>query len=405
MPRSSNAIRSWLPAIGTAVPLIILPIAILSLPLAASQQMGLSPEQLTSWILALYALPNMLGLFLTWRYQQPLLLTGNVFVIIFIVSLQDSIGLPEIIGASIVAGVGVLMLTALGLVGRVAALIPEPIVLGLLAGAVLPFVVDVFTILDDEPIVIGGTVVAYLLGHRIASSGLPPILPALVAGFSLAVVTGKVGDIPDAIPWPVPVATMPGFSIGSIITVAPVMIILLTLQSNVPSMVFLRSQDYRPPEQEINYMSGVATAIGSLLGPTGVSLSLPATSLVAGPDAGDRNLRHRGVYLASGTVLLLSLFAGIAAELPAMLPVSLLLALAGLAVVGVLTHALRQITRGPLTLGPLFAFAISLSEISLLGLGPFFWSIVVGTGVSLWLEQDALSQLRSSVSRDRVQER
>lgn len=73
----------------------------------------------------------------------------------------------------------------------------------------------------------------------------------------------------------------------------------------------------------------------------------------------------------------------------------MLLALAGLAVVDLLADALRQITRGPLVLGPLFAFAISLSEISILGLGPFFWALVIGTGVSQLLERDELRMLRS----------
>ena len=53
-------------------------------------------------------------------------------------------------------------------------------------------------------------------------------------------------------------------------------------------------------------------------------------------------------------------------------------------------------SRGPLRLGPLFAVAVASSELSLLGLGPLFWALVVGTGVSLLLEADALRQLREA---------
>ena len=126
-----------------------------------------------------------------------------------------------------------------------------------------------------------------------------------------------------------------------------------------------------------------------------VSLSLPATALVAGAEAGEHQLRHRAVYLASGPVLLIALLAGIAADVPAIIPLPLLLTLAGLAVVDLLASALQQITRGPLLLGPLFAFAIALSEISLLGFGPFFWALVIGMGISLLLERDGLQMLRS----------
>jgi benzoate membrane transport protein len=67
-----------------------------------------------------------------------------------------------------------------------------------------------------------------------------------------------------------------------------------------------------------------------------------------------------------------------------------------LALVGVLATALQGITRGPLLLGPMFAFAIALSKISVLGLGPFFWSLVLGTGVTLLLERDEWNQLRAT---------
>lgn len=158
MTLSSDTLRRWLPALGTAVPLIILPIAVLSLPLAAAEEMGLSPAETASWIVALYGLPGLLSLVLTIRYRQPLLLTGNFFVLIFIVSLGSRLSYPELVGASIVAGVCVMLLSALNLTGRVAAWIPAPIVLGLLASAVMSFVSGIFASLGEAPVLIGGTV-------------------------------------------------------------------------------------------------------------------------------------------------------------------------------------------------------------------------------------------------------
>src|SRR5215210_3016667 len=153
----SDTLRRWLPALGTAIPLVILPIAMLSIPLAAAQEMRLSEAETTSWILAVYGLPGLLGLVLAIRYRQPLLLTGNVFVLIFIASLGRQLSYPELVGASIVAGASVLLINALGLTGRVAAWIPAPIVLGLLAGATMPFVSGIFTSLGDAPALVGGT--------------------------------------------------------------------------------------------------------------------------------------------------------------------------------------------------------------------------------------------------------
>jgi benzoate membrane transport protein len=111
----SDTIRSWLPTFGTAIPNIIIPIAVLSIPLAAAQEMRLSEAETTSWILAVYGLPGLLGLVLAIRYRQPLLFTGNVFVLIFIASLGSQLSYPELVGASIGAGAGVLLIGALGL--------------------------------------------------------------------------------------------------------------------------------------------------------------------------------------------------------------------------------------------------------------------------------------------------
>jgi len=137
----------------------------------------------------------------------------------------------------------------------------------------------------------------------------------------------------------------------------------------------------------------VGTMIGSLLGPTGISLSLPATSLVAGAEAGEHDKRHLSVYMACCVALLVGLLAGIAVDVASILPLVLLLTLAGISVVDVLGTAIKRLTEGPLFLGPLFAFVVAMSDISFLGFGPFFWSPAIGTGISLLLERDELRKL------------
>lgn len=394
--QTSHASQSWLVSFGAAVPMIILPVVILTIPVTIASQVALTSEQLSSWIIVLYGVPSVLGIALSYRYQQPLLFTGNVFIMIFFASLGGEHRYSDFVGAALLAGIAMAITSALGLTNWLSRCIPPPIVLGLLAGAVLPYVVDIFSMLNDEPAMIGGTVLAYFGGQRLLSSRIPAILPALVAGIIIAAFTGKIGDLPDTIPLPSLVVIWPTANLESIAAITPILLILLTLQSNVPSMVFLRTQGYSPPERHLNIISGIGTAIGSLAGPTGISLSLPATSIVSGPDAGDRHYRHRAVYISGGAVLVLALFSGVAAHLTAILPLSLMLTIAGLAIVGVLAHALRQITSGPLTLGPLMAFAVSLSDMSLLGFGSFFWGLAIGTAVSMIIEREALQAMHAA---------
>lgn len=391
---ASDGLQRNLPVIGTAVRNIIIFTAVLSIPLAAAQALGLSPAETSGWIMAVYGLPAVLSLILTIRYRQPLLLTGNIFVIIFIERLGGNLGYAELIGAAIVAGAAVLLIGLLGLTERLAAWVPAPVVFALLAGAVLPLLTAPFTALGEAPLVVGGTVLAYLASRRVLGDRVPAILPALVVGIAIVALSGQFGPLPEPLAATLPRLTMPVFSWGAILTAAPVFVVLITLQANLPSVRFLQSQGYAPPETVIDIISGVGTMLASLLGPSGISLSLPATSVVAGPGAGEHEIRHRSIYIAGSVALLVGLLAGIAVGLAGTVPLTLLVTLAGLALIGVLGHALRQATAGPLLLGPLFAFLIAVSQISFLGFGPSFWSLLVGTGISWLLEGDALRATR-----------
>ncbi len=377
-----------MPAMGAALSLIVIFVAVLAIPLGTASELGLSLGETTSWIMAVYGVAGVLALALSLRYRQPLLLTGNVFVLIFIARLGTGITWPELVGASMVAGAVVLVLGPLGLTKKLVAWLPGPIVFGLLSGAVLPFLVDMFTELGNEPILVGGTLVVYLLARLTLEPRIPAILPALGAALLIAGLAGDLNGLSIDPSFPAPAFTMPVFSLGAILTVTPVMVVLIVVQANVPSMVFLREQDYQPPERVIGAVSGVGTIAGSLLGPTGISLSLPATALSAGPDAGEHSIRHLSAEIVAVAAIVLAVLAGFVVQLAAAIPQALLVTGVGLAVIGILSNALQKATSGPLIWGPLFAFAIALSDLSLAGLGPFFWAIAGGVGVSLLLERE-----------------
>jgi benzoate membrane transport protein len=341
----SDVFKRNLDPIAAAVRNVIIFVAVLSIPLTAAQALGLSAAQTSAWILAGYGLPGLLSLILVLRYRQPLILTGNLFFIIFISGLGDRLGYPELIGASMVAGIGVLLLGLLGLTEWLAGWLPVPIMFGLLAGAVLPFLSDLFTMLADAPAVVGGTLLAYLVSRRLLGERVPAILPALVTGLAVTAVTGQFGRPAEPVSLTLPALTVPVFSLPAILTATPVFVVLITLQANLPSVRFLQSEAYDPPELVIDFVSGIGTILGSLLGPTGVSLALPATSVVAGPGAGEHEIRHHAVYLVAGVALLMGVLGGIAVALLGIIPPALLATLAGLSLVNVLGNALKKDVR------------------------------------------------------------
>jgi benzoate membrane transport protein len=390
------------PALVAGLTVAIVFLAVLSIVLTAAGPRGLarSDRRASGWIALIYGIPMIPSLFLTIRYRMPLLLTGNVFALIFFVSLGHRVSFEELAGATILAGGIVLVTAILGLTGQIARWIPAPIVHGLIAGAVMPFVVDVFSALRTSggqwrvAVMVGAAVVGYLAGQLVLGSRLPAILPAFVAGFLAALLTGQLGEFPTTFTLPSFELLRPSFSAAAILTVAPVLLALMTVQSNVPSVIYLRTQGFDPPERVLNLVSGGATFLVSLFGPVAVSLALPPVLVTAGPAAGERSLRYRAIFLPVAAGLIIAVFAAVATDLAQLIPPVLLLAIAGLALVPALVAALKAISAGPLVLGPMFAFAIALSHMTILNLGPFFWSLVIGTAISSLLERDGMRQLR-----------
>jgi benzoate membrane transport protein len=408
--KGTSGFRQILPALIASIPVTIVFFAVLGIVLTAAgpEGLGLRAAQTAGWIAVLYGLPTVLALVMTVRYRQPLLLTGNIFAIIFFVSLGDRVSFPDLAGASMLAGAIVLVAAVFRLTDRIAAWIPAPIVYGLIAGAVMPFVVNVFTSLStteggvripiEIPLMVGAALLAYVVSQRVFGTRFPAILPAFLAGLLVAAFTGQLGAFPSSFTLPSLEVIRPTFSWTAIATATPVLVALLTVQSNIPSVIYMKSQGFHPPERVINVVGGAGTMLGSLVGPIAVSLALPPVLLTAGPGAGERSLRYRSVYLPVAAGLLIALFASTAADLAVLVPTTLLLAMAGLALVGALIGALKEITRGPLVLGPTFAFAIALSDMTLFGLGPFFWSLVLGAVTSLVLEPDGWKRLHADVA-------
>ena len=201
----------------------------------------------------------------------------------------------------------------------------------------------------------------------------------------------------DGLRWPAPAlhAAPPAFSWTAVVAFAPVLAVLMTTSANLASVVYIRSQRYDAPMGVIEVVTGAATMAGSLFGFTPVCMASFLAPATAGPDAGDHDVRHWSVYFSAAGFLAIAAFAGVAADLLRIVPLEVLLALAGLALIGVLGGMLQEALAGPLFAGPLFTFAVAASHLSYLGFGPLFWSLVIGVAASFVLERDHLRALQS----------
>ncbi|TMI78464.1 MAG: hypothetical protein E6H04_12405 [Bacillati bacterium ANGP1] len=378
-----------------SIPVTIFAVAALSFPLALAQELRLSAPATASWIGAMYGLSAAASVALTLRFRQPLLVAWSISGTALAATFIGHASYAELCGATLAAGVMITLVGALGLTERVSHWVPTPIVMAIVAGAVLPYVAGIFSAFPGAPTMVGGAFAAYILGRRFLPAQVPAVLLAIAAGILGAAVTGQLHLA--QFDWTPPVLrfTAPAFSWAVLIAYAPVLAVLITASSNLASIVYIRSQRYRPPTRLIDVATGSATVVGSFFGLAPICMASFLVAPTAGPDAGDHDVRHWSVYFSATGLAAVALLSGIAAKLLSFIPVSLLLALAGVALISVLLSTLQEAARGPLTWGPLLTFAIAVSKISYLGFGPLFWALIIGTATSLLLEKPQLDSLNA----------
>lgn len=130
------------------------------------------------------------------------------------------------------------------------------------------------------------------------------------------------------------------------IFIAVVFIILITLQANLPTLRFLDSRDYHPPDSLIDAVSDAGTMLPPLLGADGsialVASHIPVDSLRGrcsghSPPISPSGGRRGGLGRPTGQF---------SVALPAVIALPLFPVLSGLAVVNIPARALERIAQG-----------------------------------------------------------
>ncbi len=157
---------------------------------------GYPGEVINSWFFAIFVGGGLLSLLLAFLYREPICGAYPIAGSALLVTVLDGYSLSEAVGAFLVSGVLVLLIGVTGLFDAVMERVPNEVIMGALAGILLPFGIEVFALLPGQPVLVGAMVAAFLVGVRLVRA-VPPALLALVAGFVVAVASGRfeVGEL------------------------------------------------------------------------------------------------------------------------------------------------------------------------------------------------------------------
>ncbi|WP_158738078.1 benzoate/H(+) symporter BenE family transporter [Alteribacillus sp. YIM 98480] len=364
--------------------------------MSGAENGGLTEVETISWLFAIYFFGGLLGIILSLRYRQPIAGAYAIPGAVLVAGALSNYSLNEAAGAYLVAGVIVFILGISGLISKVMHWIPVPIVMAMIAGAMISFGTDMILSVEEAPLIAGSAILVYLLSSTFIKK-VPPILPAFgVAAFLAFIMNQFVMENMEP-SFIVPQLVLPVFSLDAIISISVPLALLVIGAENAQATGVLITQGYKPPVTAMTILSGIGGVVTSFFGGHNANIAGPMTAICASEEAGkDKQARYASVMVNGVLFVAFGLVAGVAVPFVTAMPGVLIGTVAGLAMIGVLLNSLQSaFSKSKFQVGSFFALIIGMSGISLFQINSPFWAIIGGVIVSLLMERKDFHTINS----------
>lgn len=344
----------------------------------AARAAGMSAEMTASWVWAMSIGTGVSGLYLSWRYREPIVTAWSTPGAAFLVSALAVTPLPEAIGAYMVTGLAFVALGVSGYFERAIRLVPPGIAAGLLAGILLQFGIGAFGAVAVDPWLVGVLVVVYALLKRFTARYA--VVGLLAVGLAMVSLRGQFDVTALTLTPAMPVWVMPEFSAQAMLSVAlPLFLITLTGQYT-PGMIVLRADGYRTSANPILVVTGLGSLLSAPFGAHTHNLAAITAAICTGRGAHeDPRKRYLAGMFAGGLYILIGVFGVTLAALFLALPAPFVATLAGLALLGPIGGNLAAgMADAQARETALITFLAAAANITMLGIGGAFWGLVIG---------------------------
>ncbi|RRN78760.1 benzoate transporter BenE [Pseudoxanthomonas sp. SGD-10] len=351
----------------------------------AAQALGATPGQTASWMWALGLGMGATCIGLSLRWKMPVVTAWSTPGAAVLVTSAAGVPMAEAIGGFLLSA---LLITAAGFSGvfeRLLGRIPLSLASGMLAGVLLRFCVDAFGAIQAQPLLVLTMLVAWLASRRLWPRYA--IILTLAAGTAVAALTAQLDVGQLRLELARPEWTTPRLGLGAVLGVALPLFVVTMASQNVPGVAVIRASGYPVPVSPAVGWTGVATLLLAPFGAFALNLAAITAAICMGPEAhADPARRYMAAVWAGIFYLLVGLFGATVAGLFAAFPQALVLAIAGIALIGTLGNSLATaLQEADEREAALVTFLVTASGLSLLGVGAAFWGLVAGVIVRVVL--------------------
>ena len=350
---------------------------------SAAQALGATPEQRVSWMCALGIGMGVTSLGLSLWYRQPVLTAWSTPGAA-VLAVSQGVTLPEATGAFMVCGLLIIAVGYSGWFERLMSKIPLALASALLAGVLARFALDAVGAVAQAPVLVLAMTLGYLLGRRWWPRWSVPVV--LLVGMAVAALQGQLHLSSVAWTWAVPVWVSPIWSWAAMVSVALPLFVVTMASQNVPGVAAQRASGYAIPISPVVGATGLASLVLAPFGGYALNLAAITAAICMGKEAHPDPSRRYTASVAAGLLYIaLGLAGGTIVSLMAAFPRALVLAVAGLALLGTMASGLAVAVKDEQHReAALLTFLVTLSGVTVAGVGSAFWGVVVG-GLAQWV--------------------
>lgn len=353
----------------------------LAIIIAAATAVGATQLQTASWVTAICLAMAVETAWLSWRTKMPVITAWSTPGAALIAA-STGFSMGEAVAAFLVTGVLLVITGLFKPLTRLIARIPASVASGMLAGIVVTFAIGAVKTIPADPWLILPLIAAFFV-IRLFNPALS-VLAVLVGGGALAFLTGRVGGLPTP-----ELSTLtliaPQFTVQAIVGLAIPLYLVTMASQNLSGLAVLKADGYDPPPGPLIGVTGLGSVLTAPLGASTTNLAAISAAICTGPDVHpDPAQRWKTGPFYALAYLIFAAFGASLVAIFAVLPQSLIVLVAGLALVASLANALSiALKDADERMAATITFAVTASGLTLFGVGSAFWGLVGGLIVLL----------------------
>jgi benzoate membrane transport protein len=354
----------------------------------AATALGATSAQIASWMWALGLGMGLCTLVPSLWWRKPVMVAWSTpgAAVLATTAAAGGYTLAQGVGAFTVCALLIILVGATGWFERLMHRIPLPLASALLAGVLARFGLDAFVAARTALPLVLSMLAAYLIGRRFWPRYAVPSV--LLVGIAIASAGG--GLHLEAVSWSLttPVFVMPDFSLGAVVSLALPLFLVTMASQNLPGVAAIRAAGYDMPISKIVTLTGGATLLLAPFGGYALNLSAITASICMGRESHpDPDRRYVAAVVCGAIYCLIGLFGAAVTGVLTAFPSELVAAVAGFALLGSIGGGLAVAVRDDTHReAALITFLVTLSGLSIAGIGSAFWGVVAG-GFALLVQQ------------------